>query len=192
MKVSIIIPTLYKRTDGLLRLIKSIRELNYPKEEIETILVHGRNGLPKALWEGYQKSNGQYIIFAADDTEFTPDSVNIVIKDSIDNKKGLVAFDTGVLNEEGYSNEHFMITKDLVEQIGEIFNTDFHHIALDDYLWKKCLKLNEAMMSKAKLNHYHFSRNKDVPFDETYQMAWSKSDEDRALLKQKLEVLNNE
>jgi hypothetical protein len=84
-----------------------------------------------------------------------------------------------------------MIRRDLIDKIGgEIFDTEFHHVGVDDLLWKKCSKLNEAMISKAKVNHYHFSRiGSGIQPDSIIEKGWANAQKDRELLKLKLAKL---
>jgi len=63
-------------------------------------------------------------------------------------------------------------------------------VGVDDLLWRKCDKLGEAMISRARLIHRHFSRiGSGVIADDTIKKGWSHSDNDRELLKNKLEEL---
>lgn len=192
-KVSFILPTL-GRPKGLLRCLDSIDKLNYPKELIERIILEDdpRIGVPNRVKQGLARSTGDAIVFASNDVEFTPDSLIHAVHAANQNHKGLVAFNTGdILPDDGNICEHFLISKDLVARIGgEIFDTDFHHVGVDNLLWAKCKKLNQAMRcDKAIVIHRHFS--KGAPMDAVYKEGWSRIDEDRALLKRKLQELEN-
>jgi hypothetical protein len=82
-----------------------------------------------------------------------------------------------------------MIRRDLVQTIGEIFDTEFHHVGVDNLLWARCKKLGQAVRcEKAVVKHNHFS--KGAPMDEVYKEGWSHVEEDRALLAKKMEALN--
>lgn len=186
-KVSIILPTL-GREEGLKKCLKSIDALNYPQDKVELILIQDnpRLGVPKRVKEGVEKSTGTHIVFASNDMEFTPDSLILAVLKN----KGLVAFNTGpVLPDEGNICEHFMIRKDLIPKIGgEIFDTDFHHVGVDNLLWAKCKKLGVACRAEeAVVIHNHFS--KGAPMDPVYKEGWSRIEEDRALLKKKLALV---
>ena len=190
-KVSIIIPTL-GRPEGLQRCLDSIKNLHYPPELIETIVIEDepRLGVPKRLKQGVEQSTGEYIVYAANDMEFTPDSLITAITESKENKKRLIAFDTGVRNAEGFICEHFLIKRDLVEEIGGIFDTDISHVGVDDLLWKKCDRRGEAMISKGKVIHHHFSRiGSGVPKDEIIDLGWKDAEKDRELLAKKLDAI---
>jgi glycosyltransferase involved in cell wall biosynthesis len=188
--VDFIIPTL-GRPDGLQKCIDSIKALNYPQEKlvIHTIEDNPRLGVPKRVAQGVSETKGDYICFASNDVEFTPDSLIIAVLKSMVEKKRLVAFNTGeLLSDEGNINEHFIIKRSLVEEIGEIFDTDFHHVGVDNLLWAKCGKINEAVRAdRAIVKHNHFSKGAEM--DEVYQLGWEKVEEDRQLLKAKLAKL---
>lgn len=192
-KVSIIIPHIQgTREEGLKRILTSIDALDYPKYLVEVILEEGEGTVPEKVKRALQKATGTYIAYLADDTEMEPDSLSIAVRDSLQTGKGLVAFDTGVRNEQGFINEHFLIRKSLLDVIGgDIFDTDFTHVGCDDLLWWKCKKINEAMISTAKVKHYHYSRvGSGIPKDEVNEIASKASEKDRALLAEKLSVLN--
>lgn len=185
--VSIIIPQL-GREEGLKKCLDSIKALNYPTDKIEIIIEEGDETVPVKVKKGYEKATGDLIVYGANDIEFTPNSLTRAVLDS--KQKGLVVFDTGVRNNEGFICEHFLIRRDLVEKIGEIFDTDFHHVGVDDLLWKKCDLLGEAMISKAYIQHNHFSRiGSGVERDEVIDKGYSKVTEDRKLLEIKLNKL---
>lgn len=191
-KISFIIPHL-GREEGLKRCIESIEKLNYPESKIEGIVkedsFENRIGVPKLLKKGIEESTGDWIVYAANDCEFTPDSITeaLAVGD-----KGFVAFNTGVIYpDEGNICEHFMIRKDIIAKIGEVFDTDFYHIGVDNLLWAKMKKLGIAVRAdKAIVKHKHFAQTGE-PMDEVYKIAWDpeKVEHDRTLLKKKLEEL---
>jgi len=192
--ISIIIPTL-GREDGLKKCLNSIERLNYPKDKIETIVIEDkpRIGVPLRVKEAYERSKGEYIVYAANDMEFTPDSLKIAINDSITHNKRLVVFDAGVRNEFGYTCEHFLIKRSLVEELGEIFDTRFKHFCVDDLLWKKAEKLNDTMISKAFIIHTHYSRiGSGIEFDEINKLAVESYEEDTKLYKEELKKLEKQ
>lgn len=188
-KMSFIIPTL-GREEGLQKCIDSIKKLNYPQEKIEIIVKQdefGENnqGVPKLLKQGVEESTGDFIVFASNDIEFTPNSI---IEAFMNQEGGFCSFNTGELYpDEGNINEHFMISKQIIPMIGgEIFNTDFHHIGCDNLLWAKMKKLGiEKRVESAVVIHNHFT--KGAPMDDVYSLAYKYRKEDRALLKVKLE-----
>lgn len=184
-KVSFVIPTL-GRPEGLKRVLESIDKLIYPESLKEVIVIEDspRIGVPKRVKEGAEKATGEWIVFASNDMEFAPDA----IINALQEKTALVAFNSGLLlPDHGNICEHFMIRKDFIPHIGgEIFDTEFHHVGVDNLLWAKCSKLEQASRAKnAHVIHHHFSRGM-VPVDEVYREGWSHVESDRALLKQKL------
>jgi len=188
-KITFVIPTL-GREDGLKRCTDSIEALNYPKSNIEVIIkqdsYENRTGVPKLVKQGVEESTGDWIVFASNDTEFTPESINEALAVG---EKGYVAFNTGELSfDEGNANEHFMIRKDIIEKIGEVFDTDFYHCGVDNLLMAKMKKMGIFVRAdKAIVNHYHFTKGAEM--DKTYTLGWSHVDDDRELLKKKLSEL---
>jgi glycosyltransferase involved in cell wall biosynthesis len=193
-KMTFVIPTL-GREEGLKRCLDSIKLLNYPQDKIEIIVkqdsFENRTGVPKLLKQGYEESTGDWIVFASNDTEFTPDSINEALYEG---KDGYVAFNTGLLYpDEGNINEHFMIRRDIVEKIGEIFDTDFYHCGVDNLLWAKMKKLGIAKRAPmAVVKHHHWAKTESKVMDETYKAGWSHVEEDRELLAKKLKELNEQ
>ena len=185
--ISFVIPSL-GRLEGLERCITSIKNLNYPENLLEIKVLEGEETVPQKVKKGVEETKGEYICYMANDAEMTPDSLILAIKESIDNRKRLVAFDTGVRNEQGYICEHFLIKRDLIPLLGgEIFCTRMKHVGVDDLLWAKASKLNEAMISKGKVNHYHFSRlGSGIEMDEIYKKGWESELDDRRILKEEL------
>jgi glycosyltransferase involved in cell wall biosynthesis len=192
--ISFIIPTL-GRPEGLKRCLNSIKALNYPQDKIETIVLEDnpRIGVPKRVKEGLEKSKGEYIVYGANDCEFTPDSLMIAFREMKKYNALLVAFNTGeVFPDKGNINEHFMIQRQYaIAPDGlnyEIFDLEMNHLGVDNILWAKVSKLNRAHRSKdAIVNHYHWSKP-GGKMDEVYEIAWNKEavKKDRELLKTKL------
>lgn len=186
-KVSIVLPTL-GRPEGLKRCVDSIKALNYPQDRIELIVLEDdpRIGVPKRVKQGVEKSTGERIVFASNDIEFTPDSLILAVLKNT----GLVAFNTGIVSpDEGNICEHFIIKRELIDKIdGEIFDTAFHHVGVDNLLWAKCKKIGQAVRcEEALVKHFHFSKGE--PMDDIYREGWREVQADRQLLKQKLQDL---
>lgn len=190
-KVSILIPTL-NRPEGLQRCLDSIKKLNYPQDRIQVMMDKGEGTVPRKVAQMLEQADGEYICYAADDMEFTPNSLLIAVEESKQMGKGMVSFNAGaVYPDKGNICEHFIIRKDFIKEIGgEIFDTEFTHVGVDNLLWAQCDKLGQAYHSeKALINHYHFS--KGAEFDATYKKAWESESvqKDRELLKLKLSQL---
>lgn len=190
-KVTFVIPTL-GREEGLQRCIDSIGRLNYPQDKIEIIVkqdsFENRIGVPKLVKQGVEESTGEWVVYASNDTEFTPNSL---IEAIWAGDGGYVAFNTGeVYPDEGNINEHFMIRRDIIEKIGEVFNTRYYHVGVDNLLWAKMKKLGIAKRcDKAVVIHYHFSKGAEK--DAIYKLGWDEERvaHDRALLAEDLKNL---
>lgn len=185
-KITFILPTIAgERPEGVKRCMDSIKNLNYPQELIETLVITGDETVPEKVKEGVELSTGEYIVYAADDAEFTYNSLIIALLEN----KDLVSFNTGMLYPD-YGNicEHFIIRKDFIEKIGgEIFDTRLYHIGVDNLLWKKANKYGTAQYCKdAIVYHYHFTRGGQI--DKTYEKGWDKDrvKHDRELLEELL------
>ena len=76
-KISFVLPTLGLRKEGLERCVNSIKSIIYPQELIEIVMVEDklRNGLSVSFKEGVEKATGEWIVFASDDIEFTPQCI---------------------------------------------------------------------------------------------------------------------
>jgi len=193
-KISIVLPTL-GRQESLQRCLSSIKHLNYPQEKIELIVIEDepRVGVPKRVAEGVDKSTGEFIVFASNDIEFSPDSLILAFIEMTHKNKALASFNTGDLGEDlGNICEHFIIRKNFLPLIdNEIFDTEFYHVGVDNLLWAKCSKLKQSIRCEhAYVKHYHFSRGEK--FDDVYKLGWDEDNvkHDRKLLVKKLSELS--
>lgn len=198
-KVSFILPhmgTSETRKAGLKRCLDSIHALNYPQELIDICVLEDtledHQGVPKRVAEGFRKTRGEYLVYASNDVEFTPNSLILaVLKSRTQRAKGLIAFNTGeLLPDEGNICEHFLIERTFVDNYlnGEIFDTEFHHIGVDNLLWAKAKALGEAVRcDEAVVIHNHFSHGAEI--DDVYRLGWQEMESDRALLKKKLALI---
>lgn len=195
-KMSFVIPTL-GREEGLKKCIDSIKALNYPEDKIEIIVKQdsftNNIGVPKLLKEGVSEATGEWIVFASNDIEFEKNSLIKAYIGSEDN--GFMAFNTGYIGPDfGNVCEHFMIRRDVIEQIGgDIFDTDFHHVGCDNLLWEKLKKIGRAKRcTSAIVHHNHFSQNPErqgKEMDEVYQLGYKFIDADRKTLEEKLKQI---
>jgi GT2 family glycosyltransferase len=189
--ISFVIPTM-GREPGLTKCIDSIKALNYPQDKIEIIVkrdsMEDRIGLPKNLKLGVEESKGEWVVFAADDTEFDKECINEALHAG---KGGYVSLNTCIVSQdEGNINEHFMIRRDIIKEIGEVFDTEFYHVGVDNLLWAKMKKLGIAVRcDKAILHHNHWTQG--APMDDIYKVAWQEDrvKHDRELLAKKLNEL---
>jgi len=189
--VSIMLPQL-GRPEGFKRACESVKKLIYPEESIELLVEEGEGTVPNKVAKMYKAAKGDWIVFASNDIEFTPESLMLALNHAKETGQKLVAFNTGVVSaDEGNICEHFIIHRELIEKIGgEIFDTRYWHVGVDNLLWARAKKLDQATRSDdAIVHHYHFSTGK-ATYDKVYQMGWSKADEDRARLKEDLALLS--
>lgn len=186
--VNFVIPQL-GREAGLLKCINSIHGLNYPSELIKVSVIEGDETVPEKVHNAVSENSSDYICYAANDMFFEPNSLLAAIIDSITLKMGLVSFNEGpLLQDNGNICTHFIIRKDLIGAIGQIFDTRFQHAGCDNLLWAKCKKLGQAHRSEnAIIVHNHFSKGSD--FDSVYQKGWSNVKQDRELLQVEIERL---
>lgn len=218
-KISFVIPTL-GRPEGLKRCVDSIKKLNYPQDKIQIVILHDgeeptslennwenderiiiqhsneRQGVPLTLKQGVEISDGDWIVYASNDIEFTPESIIIALNTAADNGKKFMSFNTGDFGEEkGNQCEHFMIHRSLLPKIdGEIFDTEMQHVGVDTLLWAKLQKIGQAMRCmKSIVYHYHFSREGGGEIDEVSKLVWNEEviKKDRELLEKKILELNN-
>ncbi len=182
--VSFIIPQL-GREEGLKKCIDSIKSLNYPQELIEIEVIEGSDTVPQKVKQGVEETSGKYIVYAANDMTFEPDC----IINALQCKEGLVSFNEGpLLPDKGNICTHFMIRRDFIPLIDEIFCTRMRHCGVDNLLWAKAKKLGEAVWcEEAKINHNHFSKTGVT--DEIYDKGWRHAEEDRRILEEEFKKI---
>lgn len=177
--ISVIIPHVPGyRDEGLDKCLASIAKQNYPQELISIHTIEGDETVPEKVKIGVQESNGHFVCFAASDVIFhSDDFIKAVIKSQ---KVGyeLLIFNTGV-----QECEHFMIKRSAIDSLsnGEIFDTRFHHVGCDNWLWHQMRSKGlAAIVENTKTIHNHFSRGGQM--DALYEKGWYKAKEDRELL----------
>lgn len=190
--VDIIIPHLgANREQGLRDLMDSIGKLNYPQDLISFHILDGDDSVPVKVARGVELGVGKYIVFAANDMTFDKECIRNAIECSKEYNKSLVSFNEGfLLPDEGNICTHFLIKRGFLPLLenGEIFSTDFNHVGCDNYLWAQASKLGESIWCEnARITHNHFSKTNN--FDDTYAKGWSKVEQDRITLKEKLAKL---
>ena len=194
-RVSFLLPTL-GRPDGTRRCLESIDRLYYPKHLIHVEIDDGPGTVPCKVNSMYRAAAAlphspselaDTYAFAANDMEFTPYSIYHAALAS--KEHALVSFNAGeLLPDKGNICEHFLIRKDLVEKLGEIFSELLHHCGCDNLLWAKATRLGEAFRcEEATIIHHHFT--KGAKMDDVYKRGWSHVDSDRAILAEELEKL---
>lgn len=189
--VSIIIPHLdmgiERRKQGLEDLVESIKALNYPPMLIDYIIINGERTVPEKVKLGVEKTKGDYICYAANDMTFDKECLRNAIEFSYKTNKALVSFNEGpLIPDRGNICTHFIIKRDFIPFIGgEIFDTRLTHAGVDNLLWSRAEKHNQAIWCEnAKITHNHFS--KTGQYDEVYAKGWRNVEEDRNKLKELL------
>lgn len=188
-KVSVIIPQL-GREEGLKRMLESVEKQNYPKELIEVIVDDREEPtVPEKVRDMEKKATGEYVLFGANDLELEPDCLIQAVLEALGGHRLVSLNDGDLLPDEGNNCAHFLLKRDLIPALGgEIFDTEFTHVGVDNLLWAKAYKLGEFVRcEKAKAIHHHFSR--DAKYDWVYERGWKNADKDRALLERKLASL---
>ena len=131
------------------------------------------------------------MVYAADDMEFDPDCLSRALQAAWRYDTDFVAFNSGEVSpDEGNICEHFMIHRRMIDRIGEIFDTEFHHVGVDNLLWAKMKKAGHAhRCDRAIVRHHHFSKGGEM--DDVYAIGWNPENvaHDRALLEKKLAEL---
>ncbi len=195
--VTFVIPTL-GRSEGLERCVASIKALNYPMELLTTAIIEDspRKGVPFRVKQAVAASKGEWLVYASNDVEFEPQSLILALLSVDKEKKLFVSFNTNSPGETIIRKcEHFAIHRSMVDRLGgEIFDTDFNHVGVDDLLWAKMEKWGHAhRCAEAIVRHYHFSRP-GGKMDEVYEAGWRDDlvKKDRELLARKLADLNKE
>ncbi len=198
-KVSIIIPTL-GREDKLQRLLSEIPcQAGYENYEIivERDNFENRQGVPKTLKKGVEKSTGDLVMYLGNDCipqkDFLKLAVQRMYRSFGDAMDGLVGLNDGYW-KTGLAT-HWLASKKLLPYLdGEFFHTGYHHLACDNELTGRCEKIGKYVWApEAKIDHDHPIKGgfKEKDMDEVYKIAYNQKnmEEDRALLKQRAQLL---
>jgi tetratricopeptide (TPR) repeat protein len=189
-KLAILLPTL-GRPEGLERCLESIRKSFYPKDLITVYTDDDAEASVPVKVNRLAKAHLDVdaYVYAANDVVFETFSLRDAARAS--KEHGLVAFNSGDLYpDQGNICEHFIITKNLVDKLGEIFCERFHHVGCDNLLWAKASKLGQAYRCEAAIiKHHHFAKGE--PMDAVYERGWSQVEQDRAILKEELAKLED-
>jgi hypothetical protein len=181
MKVSIIIP--YVRPDKVKRTILMAEE-NHGVDEIEILTLgdDGGKGCPKKVKELTDLSKFDLVCFIADDTLPQKDFLKYACRDMEKFKDG-----TGLVGLNDLSGRflpcHWLAHKDLLPMLGgEFFHTGYHHCCCDVELMERCIENGKFLYSidSVVIHDHPFFTGKQA--DEFYIRAYSKQDQDRALL----------
>jgi glycosyltransferase involved in cell wall biosynthesis len=182
-QITVLIPHIAgTREEGLQKCITSVLNQNYPQELIDIKVISGNDTVPNKVKRGIKDISTNIVVFAANDLQF---SQNDFIQAYLKIKEGykLAAFNTGVPE-----CEHFMINTEILDILtnNEIFDTRFHHVGCDNWLWTQVYREGLAtIVEYSNTIHNHFSRGGQL--DAVYEKGWANVEQDRELLKNLLE-----
>jgi tetratricopeptide (TPR) repeat protein len=187
-RVAVLIPTL-GRPEGLKRCLESISRLYYPKHLVRVVVDADEDATVPVKVNQMARDNRDWadaFAYVGNDVEFSdPYCLYCAAVASVNH--GLVTFNSGPLYpDNGNACEHFLITKGLVDKLGEIFCERMYHVGVDNLLFFKASRLGQAKRcEEAKITHYHFSKGE--PMDWVYEKGWSQVDLDRKILAEEIE-----
>lgn len=176
--VSIVIPSL-GRPEKLQRLLDSIKKnANYPNYEVivELDSFENRQGAPKTLKKGVERSNGEMIMFLGNDCICKPNFlIQAIIKSYQafgDEHDGLVG-----LNDCYWHGElatHWLASKKLLPYLGgEFFHTGYGHTGCDNELTSMCKKIGKYIWAEHSIvYHDHPVQTGFKNEDEGYKIAY--------------------
>ena len=185
-KIDIIIPHLdieWNRQEWLNKLLHSIKNCNYPQDNINILVIEWDETVPVKIDKWYKSTENEYICFLWSDCIIEENTLKIAIMESITYNKWLVAFNEWIEDIENRCT-HFIIKRDLISKIWwVIFDLRLNHVWVDNLLYLRASKINEFHYSyKATIQHNHFS--KWNYFDLVYKKGWENVENDRKILNQ--------
>ena len=192
-KVSIVIPTL-GREEKLQNLLKLIKEnAGYSNYEIivEADSFDNRQGAPKILKRGVEKSTGELVMFLGNDCrpekDFLFHAVLKMIKEFPD-MDGLIGLSDGYWVGGEFAT-HWLASKKLLPFLkGEFFHTGYNHLGCDNELTERCRGIGKFVWcEEAKVYHDHPIQKGFAAgsMDKVYELAYNEE------LKQKdIKLLN--
>lgn len=200
-RVSIVIPTL-GREEKLARLLDLIKQnANYPDYEVivERDSFESRQGVPKMLKAGVEKSTGELVMFLGNDCIPERDFLILAVLkmlSSFPDGSGLVGLNDGYWHGEFAT--HWLASKKLLPSLdSEFFHTGYRHCGCDNELTERCRAMNKYVWcSEAKVLHDHPVRTgfKPSDLDEVYRLAYDRQsmEFDRDLLAERGRLLGFE
>jgi len=178
-KISIVIPTL-GRPEKLKRLAKLIdTHAGYPNYEVlvENDSFEDRQGAPKMLKRGVDRSTGSLVMFLGNDCVPRPNFLLNALKAMIKNfpdMDGLVG-----LNDKYWHGEfatHWLASKKLLPMLGgEFFHTGYKHLGCDNELTERCKMISRYIWAEdAVVYHDHPVQSgfQDKDMDDVYRLAY--------------------
>jgi len=183
-KVSIVIPTL-GRQEKLQRLLKLIDEnANYPDYEVivQEDNFENRQGAPKTLKKGVERSTGDLVMFLGNDVIPQKDFLILAVMkmaNTFPDMDGLVGLNDGYWH--GELATHWLASKKLLPYLdGEFFHTGYKHCGCDNELTERCrMRGKYVWCEESKVYHDHPIQNGFKETDRVYTLAYSTQDEDQ-------------
>ena len=196
-KVSIVIPTL-GRAEKLQRCLKAIHDnAGYDNYEIivEEDSFADRQGAPKTLKKGADRSTGELVMFLGNDTIPQPNflfNAVIAMYQNFPEADGLIG-----LNDMYWHGEfctHFLASKKLLPMLGggEFLHCGYFHTACDNELTERCRQIGKYVWAEnAKVYHDHPAQTRWASTDAVYEIAYAKEglEHDQKLLEERSKLL---
>ena len=198
--VSIVIPTL-GREEELKKCLDAIKEnANYPEDKYEVIVENDsfddRQGAPKTLKRGVERSKGELVMFLGNDC--IPKESFLIqavwkMKNTYPDLDGLIG-----LNDMYWKGEfatHWLASKKLLPYLdGEFFHTGYHHNCCDNELTERCKAINKYTWAElSEVYHDHPIQGKKFTKDEDEVHKLVQNDknkkEDEALMEKRSKEL---
>jgi len=186
--VSIIIPTLGRdeQTKNLVDILPDI--CGWKNIEILTPMDHFecRQGCPKTLKSGVHASKGEFVCFLGSDCTPKPDFLRKALEcmyRKFPKADGLVSLNEG----RWYGNiaTHWLASKQLLPALdGEFFHTGYMHNGCDNELTGRCQLMGKYAWAEEAVIDPGWNNE-----DEIHRIGQTSREKDRALLKQRAEML---
>jgi len=197
-KVSIVIPSL-GREDKLKRCLDAIKEnAGYDNYEIivEYDSLDDRQGAPKTLKKGVEKSTGELVAFIGNDCiprkNFLINAI-IAMHRHFPDLDGLIGFNDCYW--KGEFATHWLASKRLLPYLGgEFFHTGYYHVACDNELTERVKQLGKYHWEESAVIYHdhpgiHGAGNWEKGWDQDpgYKYAYSREviEHDRALIEKR-------
>lgn len=193
-KVSIVIPTL-GRQEQFADLYRSLENLTgWANFEIvvEYDSFENRVGVPKLVKNAVERATGDFVCFLGNDCRPKPAFLRRALEamfQNFDSADGLVGLNDGIW-PKGEIATHWLASKKLLPMLGgEFFHTGYSHAGCDNELTARCQLAGRYVWAKeAQIVHDHPARLGWSKVDEVHKLAYSRVEEDRALLRQRAEI----
>ena len=192
-KVSVVIPTLCrpKAVQALEQSVQKLAKWDNLEIIVQQDSLDDRQGAPKTLKSGVDRATGDFILFIGDDCRPTEGFVRNALEFAYSNFRdgcGLVGLNDGIW--KGEIATHWLGSRDLLLLLdGECFHTGYNHVGCDNELTARCKKAGKYVWCEnAKIEHDHPIKIGWDSLDESHRLAYSRTEEDRALLKTRAEL----